>query len=188
MRIKKTRWPIVITGVVLVAILSGLGVVQARQMTEKNRLDNEITSAEESLDEFRPSQGVYPLDEMEELLGETSAALDEIKTQLSRSTDSIEADDALFNIAMLSGVQINQIDIAPVSTENSLVDVPCTTLSVTTIVEGGMPQLLDFIMMLNTDLTNGVVESARISVPLDTEEQEQPKADVKMVIYYYEGE
>ncbi len=173
---------------VLVVILGSLGVVQAQQMTEKSRLDSEIKSVEEGLDEFRPSQGIYPLDEMEESLSETSAALDDIRTQLSESTDSIEADDTLFYIAALSGVQINQIDIAPVSTENSLVDVPCTTLSVTTIVEGEVPRLLDFIMMLNTNVTNGVVESARISVPLDTEGQEQPKADVKMVIYYYEGE
>jgi len=188
LRVKKTRWPIVIAGIVLAAILSSLGVVQAQQITEKNRLDSEITSAEESLAEFRTSQGVYLLDEMEESLSETSDALDEAKAQLSESTDSIEVNDILFNIAAICGVVLNDITIAPVSTENSLVDVPCTTLSVTTIVEGEVPQLLDFVMMLNTDVTNGVVESARISVPLETEEQEQPKADVKMVIYYYEGE
>ncbi|HEY91169.1 MAG TPA: hypothetical protein G4O07_04970 [Dehalococcoidia bacterium] len=187
MRVKKTRWPIVIAGIVLAAILSSLGVVQAQQITEKNRLDSEITSAEESLAEFQPSQGVYLLDEMEESLSETSDALDETKAQLSESTDSIEANDILFNIAAICGVVLNDITISSVSTEN-LVDVPCTTLSVTTIVKGGLPQLLDFVLMLNTDVTNGVVESVRISVPLDTEEQEQPKADVKMVIYYYEDE
>ena len=58
----------------------------------------------------------------------------------------------------------------------------------TVIVEGELPQLLNFVMTLNTDVTNGVVSSARISVPVETEEQELPKADVKMAIYYYEDE
>ena len=183
---KGTRWPVVITGVVLAAILGSLGVVQAQQATEKSRLDSELASVEESLDEYRPKQGSYSQEEMEERLSEATAALDEVKAQLSESTDSIEADDILFDIAALCGVQINQIDIAPVSSED-LADVPYTILSLTVIVEGGLPQLLDFVMTLNTDVTNGVVNSARISVPIETEE-ETPEADVKMVIYYYEDE
>ncbi|MBL7166724.1 MAG: hypothetical protein ISS55_09610 [Dehalococcoidales bacterium] len=186
MHSKRTRWPVVITGVVLAAILGSLGVVQAQQITEKSRLDSEIASVEQSLDEYRPKQGSSSQEEMEERLSEATAALDEVKAQLSESIDSIEADDILFDIAALSSVQIQQIDIAPVSSED-LVDVPCTILSLTVIVEGAIPQLLDFVMTLNTDVTNGVVKSARISVPIETEDQ-TPKADVKMVIYYYEGE
>ncbi len=188
MHLKMTRWPVVITSVVLAAILGSLGMVQAQQATEKSLLDSERASVEQSLDEYRPKQGSSSQEEMEERLSEATAALDEVKAQLSESTDSIEADDTLFDIAALSGVQITQIDIAPLSSED-LVDLPCTILSLTVIVEGEIPQLLDFVMTLNTDVTNGVVNSARISVPTEsaeTEEPKPPKADVKMVIYYYE--
>jgi len=162
-------------------------MVQAQQTTEKNRLASEIASTEEGLEEFLPSQGIYPMDEMEGSLSEATTALDEVKAQLSESTDSIEADYILFRIAATCSVQVNDITIAPLSSEN-LVDIPCTILSLTVIVEGELPQLLDFVMTLNTDVTNGVVNSARISIPLETGEQELPKANVKMVIYYYEDE
>ena len=191
MHLKMTRWPVVITSVVLAAILGSLGMVQAQQATEKSLLDSELASVEQSLDEYRPKQGSSSQEEMEERLSEATAALDEVKAQLSESTDSIEADDTLFDIAALSGVQITQIDIAPLSSED-LVDLPCTILSLTVIVEGEIPQLLDFVMTLNTDVTNGVVNSARISVPIESDlietEDQAPKADVKMVIYYYEDE
>ena len=189
MHLKMTRWPVVITSVVLAAILGSLGMVQAQQATEKSLLDSELASVEQSLDEYRPKQGSSSQEEMEERLSEATAALGEVKAQLSESTDSIEADDTLFDIAALSGVQITQIDIAPLSSED-LVNLPCTILSLTVIVEGETPQLLDFVMTLNTDVTNGVVNSARISVPIEAAETEgqAPKADVKMVIYYYEDE
>lgn len=183
---KKTRWPIVIAGIVLVAILSTLGVFQARQTTEKNRLNSEIAAAELGLDEFRPVNGVYPLEAVKEHINDATLTLDEARAQLSESTDSIEAEDTLFAIAELSGVEIQNINIAPVSSDN-LVDINCTTLSVATTVEGEVPQLLDFVMALNTDVTNGAVGSAKISVPSGTDEQ-APTAEVNMVIYYYEEE
>jgi hypothetical protein len=173
--------------VVLAAILGSLGVVQARQATEKNRLDSELALVEENLGDTELDQAGSQQEETQSLLSGTSADLDTARARLSQSTDSIEAHDTLFNIARTCSVQVNNITIAPLSSEN-LVDIPCTILSLTVIVEGEVPQLLNFIMTLNTDVTNGVVSSARISVPVETGEQELPKADVKMAIYYYEDE
>ena len=184
---KKTRWPIVITGVVLAAILGSLSVVQARQSTEKNRLDSEMALMEQNLGDTQLEQAGSQRGETQSRLSGTSADLHAARELLSQSTDSIEAHDTLFNIAGTCSVQVNNIIIAPLSSED-LVDIPCTILSFTVIVEGELPQLLNFVMTLNTDVTNGVVSSARISVPLETEEQELPKADVRMVIYYYEDE
>jgi len=53
---KRTRWPIVITCVVLAAILGSLGVVQARQATEKSRLDSELALMEQNLGDTQLEQ------------------------------------------------------------------------------------------------------------------------------------
>lgn len=186
MHVKKTRWPIVIAGVVLAVVLSSLGVVQAQQATEKNRLDSEISLVEESIGDFQPVKSDSTQENMKSRLDDTYADLDVAKEYLSRSTDSIETNETLFNIAADCGVLVTNITISPISSED-MEDITCTILPFSVIVEGETPQLLDFIMTLNTDATNGVVKSARISVPADGTEV-SPWADVKMIIYYYEGE
>ena len=185
MHIKKTRWPVVIVGVVLAAILGSLGSVQAQQLAEKGRLGEELALAEQVLNGDQQKQADSEED-MTVLLSETSLDLTNAKAQLSRSTDSIIANETLFNIARACGVEVTEITVSPV-TDEDLAEVTCSVLPVQVAVKGDMPQLVNFIMTLNTSVANGLVRSASASVPA-TETEEIPRADVRLVIYSYEGE
>lgn len=182
---KRTRWPVVIAAVLLAAILGGLGTVQARQAGEKSRLGDELALVEEGLSGSQRGQAGSSQGEMESRLSETTADLSTAKGQLSRSTDSIIANETLFDLAGLCGVVVTKIRVSPFTAED-LAEVPCSILPVTVTVEGEMPQLIDFIMTLNTSVTNGLVRSASASISVSAEAS--PSADVRLVIYSYRGE
>jgi len=186
LRSKKTRWPVVIVGVVLAAILGSLGTVQARQSAERSRLDAELAVAEESLRSAQLVQTGAEQSERKERLSTVSADLEDARAQLSEQTDSIIANEVLFNIARLCGVTLTEITVSPV-TEEDLEQVPCSLLPVSVKATGNMAALVNFIMTLNTTVTNGVVRSARATAP-DSTTSEPPSAQVRLVIYSYQGE
>ena len=181
---KKTRWIVVIVGVVLAAILGSLGSVQAQQVAEKSRLEEELALAEEALNGAQ--QKTDSAEAMTSLLSETSLDLSNARTQLSRHTDSIIANETLFNLARACGVEVTEITVSPVSDED-LAEVTCSGLPVQVTVEGDTPALIDFIMTLNTTVPNGLVRSAKVTVPAVLVEQ-SPRADVRLLIFSYEGE
>jgi hypothetical protein len=185
-RSKRTRWPVVVAGVVLAAILGSLGSVQAQQSAEKNRLGEEIALVEQALNGTQQGQAGSTQEEIENRLSETSLDLGNAKEQLSRSTDSIVANETLFNIAAACGVEVTEVSVSPVSQED-LAEVTCSILPIQVTVSGKIPNLIDFIMTLNTSVANGLVRSARISVQAEMTE-EDPFADVRFVIYSYGGE
>ena len=185
MHTKKTRWPVVVVGVVLAAILGSLGTVQAQQMSEKTRLGEEIALAEQALNGAQQKQADSEED-MATMLSETSLDLSNARTQLSRHTDSIIANETLFNLARACGVEVTEITVSPVSDED-LAEVTCSGLPVQVTVEGDTPALIDFIMTLNTTVPNGLVRSAKVTVPAVLVEQ-SPRADVRLLIFSYEGE
>jgi len=135
--------------VVLAAILGGLGSVQAQQASEKSRLDSELAMAEEAINGARQKQAES--EDMTGRLSDTSIDLSNAKAQLSRHTDSIIANETLFDLARVCGVEITEITVSPEADED-LAETTCSALPVQVTVQGSMPQLIDFIMTLNPNL------------------------------------
>jgi len=176
----KTRWPVVVVVVVLAAVFGSLGAVQARQSAEKTRLEQEISALEENITEDLQQRS------QRDSSTETSAELEAAKAQLSIQTDSIDANEALFEIARRYGVMVTETMVANESAAD-LAGVTCSTLPVTVSVEGEVLQLVEFIMALNTEVPNGLVGEARASVPSASSDA-LPWADVSLAIYSYQGE
>ncbi len=184
-RIRKLGWPTIVSAALLLAILSGLGMVHARQASDKSRLSDGILLAESGLD--GPEQGqTGGQEEMTSRLSEISVGLEQARRLLSRTTDSIEASEALFRVAAARGVVISRLVISPES-PTILGGLECWMLPLSLSVKGPADEMLDFITALNRDVINGVVTSINMDVPVELFGL-AAWAEIDMTIYFYRGD
>ena len=186
MKPRKTRWPIVIVGILLVIVLGGLSTVHAQQVQEGNQLSGELSLVEQRLNSYQLSELSSQKAEMEKQLGQALAELETAKAALSQPTDSIAAIDALFGIAEACDVEIVKISLSGLAGDD-LAGVTCSILPFAIEAEGDAPSLINFIIKLNGDLTNSVVNSAEISMN-ETDDMENPSTEINLVIYFYQGD
>lgn len=184
-RIRKLGWPTIVSAALLLAILSGLGIVQARQASDKSRLSAEVLSAETGLADAEQGQ-TGDQEEMKSRLEGTSAELEYARALLSRTTDSIEATETLFLVAAAQGVVISEMVI---SLESSAVlgGLESSMLALSLSVKGSADEMLNFITALNRDVVNGVVTTVNMEVPADLLGLVS-SAEIDLAIYFYRGE
>jgi hypothetical protein len=169
----------------LVAAFTTLGIVQAQQMLKKSSLSGELDTVEQNLSVLEAAQALSQ-DALDSQMDDAQADSDTAKAQLSQSVDSIIANESLFNIAAVSSVTLTAIKVSPLS-DDALAELPCSYLPVSITAEGNETTLLDFISRLNTDLANGLVWSATLSIP-ETPAEGEPSAVILLIIYTYQGE
>lgn len=170
----------------LVATLTTLGIVQAQQMSEKSSLSDELGTAEQNLSMLEAAQSSFWQDEMDTQMDGAQPDFNTAEAQLSQPVDSIIANESLFNIAAVSSVTLTWITVSPLS-DDALAELPCSYLPLNISAEGSVTALLDFISRLNTDLTNGLVRSAILSIP-ETPAEGEASVDIELIIYTYQGE
>lgn len=185
MRLNK-KW--LIYGVILglMATLVTLGIVQAQQLGEKSSLSDELDTAEQNLSMLEAEQSSFWQDDMDTQTGGAQIDFDTARTILSQTVDSIIANESLFDIAEASFVTLTSITVSPLFDE-TLAELPCSHLPLNISAEGNETALLDFISRLNTDLTNGLVRSAILSIP-ETNAEGKALVDIELIIYTYQGE
>ncbi len=184
--VRKIGWPTIISAVLLLALLSGLGIVQARQASDKTRLSTEILLAETSglgASEQGPTGSQA---KMKIRLDETAVTLEQARTLLSRTTDSIEASETVFRIAAAQGVVISQLDVSP-EAPTVLGGLESSMLALSLSVKCPADEMLNFIVALNREVVNGVVTSVNIDVPADMLGLAS-RAEIDLAIYFYRGE
>lgn len=185
MKLSKTSWLLLTVGIFIITFAS-LGAVRYQQVNRQNQLNEELTLAEARLNEFRLEQLSYRKGELEEQLSQAISQFETAKAVLSQSTGSIATSSTLFDIAEAHGVEVTELSSSALVSED-LEGVPCSILSLTTRVEGDVSDLIGFITKLNSDLTTGVVQSVEINIP-ETTSEEEPSANIQLVIYTYEGD
>jgi hypothetical protein len=184
MRIAKSKWSVVVLGGVLIIIAAVLGTILSGQMRDRSQVDSELAAAEESLSELEGAEALSQSD-VGQRVSAVLAERDSARAYLSQPTDTIVANEALFGLARQTGVIVNGIS-ASSTLEEALGEIECSVLPMSVAVEGTVANILEFLMHLNTDLTNGVIETADVIAPRAA--QEMPTASVKLAIYQYEGE
>ena len=182
--IRKLGWPTIVSAVLLLVILSGLGIFHLRQASDESRLSDEVVLAEASRDASEQEQAV-DREEMTSRLSEISVELEQAQALLSRTTDSIEATETVFNIAAAQGITIGKLVILPEST-TVLAGLECSMLSLSLSVGGSADDMVNFITALNRDVVNGVVTSVSMEVPVELFGLVST-ADIDMIIYFYRG-
>lgn len=184
MRLNK-KWIIYGVLIGLVAALTTLGIVQAQQLGEKSSLTDELDTAKQNLNMLEAEQSAFWQDEIDAQMG-TEGSSGSARLILSQPIDSIIANESLFNIAAVSSVTLTSLVVSPLS-DGALAELPCFYLPLNITAEGNVTALLDFISRLNTDLTNGLVSLATLSIP-ETPAEGESTADIELIIYLYQGE
>jgi len=185
LKLSKTSWLLLTIGIFIITF-AGLVAVHYQQVREENRLNEELTLAEVKLNGFQLEQLSYQKGKLEKQLSQAISQFETAKAMFSQSTGSIATTGILFDIAEAHGVEVTELGSSgPVSGE--LEGVPCSVLSLTARVEGDVSGLIGFITELNGDLTTGVVKSVEISIP-ETTSEENPSANIQLVVYTYQGD
>jgi len=184
LKLSKTSWLILSAGIFIV-VLAGLGVTRSQQLQEQTQLDEELSLSSMRVDSIQVADLRPQLEELQQRLEESEAQLIEVKDRLHQTVVSADVTDKFFVIAEYCGVEIMNLGTTQKST-HAVEGISCSTISITTTVEGEVASIIDFIISLNDGFTTGNVQSAQISIPEDSSDSE-PLASIQMVVYSYEG-
>jgi len=163
LKLSKTSWLILSAGIFLV-VVAGLCLTRSQQLQEQGQLGEELSIAERRLSKFQISELQQQQEELQRQLDESTVHLTAAKDILSQTVESIGVTDEFFQIAQFCDVAV--MNISSSGTESGKFEgIACTVITLNAMVEGEVPNLIDFVIMLNTDFTNGVVKSAQIDIP-----------------------
>lgn len=212
MKLGKTSLLILVLGIFIIAFGS-LGLTRSQQVEKKSQLENEIAIAEARLDNLHLKELYTQQEGLEEELNDAQSHLEVVKAALWQSIESADVTESLFQIASASGVEIISIGSSDIG-EGELNGIKCSVVKLTIRVEGDLANLISYVTTLNTDLDTGLVTSAEIGIPSDTqeemegaaageeeeeeegtgedeeaetEEEEKTTATIQLIIYSYEG-
>ncbi len=192
-KLSTTSWIFLTIGIFGILVLS-LNVAYAQQSQEQSQLNEELAQAQLRLKKYPAQQISSQKSELESRLAEAELQLKVTKVGLYWSTESIEASDALFELAEASYVEVTGISSPGLTTEE-LEGVTFSVLPLTVTIEGDVLNLIDFIYKWTHEYPTGVVQSVEITVPEVTEEEEEeteeaeeekPSATISLLLYSYE--
>ena len=186
MKIGKTSWLILGFGI-LIIIFASLGVINSRHVQEQNQLSEELAVAEARLNKLQQDELSVTRDSLEKQLEQTISQSEAAKTTLSQSNEGIDISDNLYRIATACDVEVTEIASQGLAI-GDLGEIRASTLPFTIRVEGNVANLINFVTRLNGDFTTGVVKSAEITTSSNTTSEEKPGANIRMVVYTYEGD
>jgi len=199
MKLSRTAWLILGIGIFAIAIGS-LFWVYLEQRGEQQRLDDSLSVAQATLPTLVSERANLEsqLSQSESELAQARSLLYEVKASFPESVESIEYDEALFDIADDCDLEIMELTASEPSDEEvesitySDEEVESVTYSVasfTVEVEGTVAHILDFINTITTDeyFINATIERVDMQVP-EPDEDETPSATIDLIIYGYQGE
>jgi len=185
LKLSKTSWLLLSVGIFIVVVAS-LGLTRSQQLQEQGQLGEELGIAETRLDKLQVKQLQQQQEELQGQLDESTIQLVAAKDKLRQTVESIDVTDEFFAIAQSCGTIVESISSSSIRSDK-LEGLSCSVITLNAVVSGEVPNLIDFIIKLNTDFTTGVVKSAQISIPEATDEDE-PSANILMVVYTYGGD
>jgi len=214
MKLGKTAWIILVTGVFIIAIGSvyWLYLQEGPKQTELNAQLSVVQAQLPKLAAERASLE-STLTELEDKLAQVTSQLKTAKAVFPGSVQSIEVDELLFGMADNWGLEITsltasepsdlEVEIEVEMEDIEVEDITYLVTSFTVKVEGEVTDILDFIHTIVThrDFDTATVELVNITVPeplteaekeeLSEEEiaeREMPSATIRLIIYSYQGE
>jgi len=206
MKFSKSALIFLVSGI-FVIIVAVLGMIYLNQTSQHERLKEELALAQMRIKNY-PAKQAELLSQREELksrLAEAESQLAVAKDSLNRPVESIEASNALFQIATIAeACYVNVTDITSPGLEVQTlegVNLSCLPISVT--IEGDLSDINEFIYKWTKEYPTGVVKSVAITVPEppvdeeiaegdqeqeEAEEERKPSATITLFIYSYEGD
>jgi len=158
---KLSRQAQIVLGVgIFVVLAASLGMLYFQQGQEQSQLNQELDVAQLRLDKHSLDEFSSQRRELEWRLAQAESRISATKDSLRRSVDSIEVTETLLQVVEDQGVGIIEISSPGLSSED-LEGSAYSILVLTVVVEGDVPDLVDFIA--------------------------EPSASLSLRIYSYEG-
>lgn len=189
MKLSKTSWFFLGTGIFVILLLS-FGAAYLQQSQQQDQLSEELSLAQLRLEKYSSRQQLSSQrEELEAQLPKVQLQLKATRASLSQSVESIEASDTLFEIAEDSNVEIIMISSSTLNNEK-LEGGTYSVLPLSVQIEGAITDLIDFIFKWSGEHRTGVMKSVGITIPKtnDAGELEKPSANLKLLIYSYQGQ
>jgi len=158
MKLSKTAQWILAIGI-LAVLLVGAGVMYGRQMTERSRLNSEIARANQDFIIYTAQRA-----NLETRRSQAQSELSSLESEFHESTQSIEIDEALFDVADDANVSITSITCS-MPGRKTVNGITFQVFSLSLAVEGdNMPELLNFTKKLGERFPDATMESPAISI------------------------
>jgi hypothetical protein len=134
MKISKTSWMILASGVFII-VLIGLGMTRSGQISEQSRLEEELLVSAARLEKLHPADLQPQLDELEEQLQDALSLTAEAREKMKQTVISVDVADKFFEIAGYYGVTVNSLGTSSISNQ-PYESIDCETISLSASVTG----------------------------------------------------
>jgi hypothetical protein len=154
---KTAQWILAIG--ILAVLLVGAGVMYGRQMTERSLLNSEIARANQDFSTYMAQRA-----DLERRRSQAQSELSSLEGEFHEATQSIEIDEALFDVADDANVSITRISCS-MPAGGTVNGITFQVFSLSLTVEGdNMPELLNFTKKLGERFPDATMESPSISI------------------------
>jgi len=161
-------------------------MVSSQRVSEQNQLKEQLTLARSRLRAVQLETLSTQQAELETQLSQATSQFEAVRSMLAQPAGgSVGASTILFDLARAHNLEVTKI-ASPGPTSDTLEGLTCSVTSLTARVEGDVPNLVSFILKLNTHLTTGVIRSITITIP-EAASGEKASADIQLVVYTSQG-
>ena len=170
---------LIITAGVLIIALAGVGVVYSQQVDEQTQLNEQLASAQSRLSGIQLEQLSAQQTELEKQVSQATAQLETAKAPFSELEGSTTVISTFLKVAEANGLEVTEIK-SPGPAEDKLEELACWVVPLTAKVKGDTPNLVSFLLELNSSLMTGVIKSVTTG--------ENATAEIELVVYTYRGD
>ncbi len=185
MKLSKKTLLVIAIGIFVITLIV-LGMARSRQVQQQNQMNEELALAQSKLMGGQTERLSSRQAELERQLSQTESQFEAVKAIFSRSVGSFAATSILFDSAKACGVEVTNMT-SPGSATESLEGATCSVILLTAKVEGDVPNLVSFIVRLNSNFATGVVKSVTITIP-EANSGEKASADIQLTVYSHQGD
>ncbi len=173
---------------ILVVFGASLGTLYTQDTEAQSQLSQELDAVQMRLKKLSPEEFSFQRRELEWRVAQIEVQVDSAKERLRRSVDNIEATETLLQVAANNGVGVVSISSPGLSSE-SLGAGTYSVLLLTVVVQGSVPNLVNFVAEVGRQFSTSMVDSAEITVPaVMGGGSSPPTATVDLRVYSYQGD
>lgn len=162
-----------------------LAIVYWQRLQQQEQMDKQLAQAQMNIGKVQIAKLVADKTKLEAQLGEATSQLEIAQARLSRPVESSTVTRTLFDVAENHRLEVIEMT-SSVPSKGKLAGVEFSLMSLTARVEGDTGNIIGFIIDLNNHFSTGIIRNVSIIIP-EASSGEKATADVRMVIYTYEG-
>ncbi|MFC2011442.1 hypothetical protein ACFLUR_04045 [Chloroflexota bacterium] len=169
---------IVVVGILIIA-LAAVGLVYTQKVDEQTQLNRQLALKQSTLRGIQLEQLSTQQAELEKQVGQVTAELEVAKAPFSELAGGTPTISTFLEVAEANGLEVTEIR-SPGPAEGGLGEVPSWVVPLTANVQGNTPDLVSFLLELDSSLVTGVIKSVTTV--------DNASAEIELVVYTYRGD